>query len=490
MSMNLTTSRNLTMLTDFYEITMANGYLSCGFQDKIAVFDMFFRKVPDNGGFAIFAGLEQLVYFLENLQFSEEDLKYLRDTGMFAEEFLDYLKHFHFVCDVWSVPEGTPVFPNEPVITVRGPIIQAQFIETMLLTTVNHQSLIATKANRIVRAAEGKSVMEFGARRAQGYDAAIYGSRAAYIGGCDSTSCVISASEYGIPVTGTMAHSWVQTFDTEYEAFRQYAEIYPEHCVLLVDTYNVVKSGIPNAIRVFDEVLKPKGIRPSGVRIDSGDIAYLSKKARKLLDDAGYSDVKIIASNSLDEYIIRDLLLQKAVVDVFAVGENLITSKSFPVFGGVYKLAAVEQNGELVPRIKLSETIEKVNLPHFKQVYRFYSKDTGRNVADLVSLRDETINVEHGITIFDPNASWKKKFLDNIEKKELLQPIFQKGKLVYHLPSLDEIRSYCLEQVELLWDEVKRFEYPHKYYVDLSFHLWDLKNSMLSSLGAQTVPED
>lgn len=473
------------MLTDFYEITMANGYLECGFQDKEAVFDMFFRKVPDNAGFAIFAGLEQLITFLDNLKFSEDDLEYLRKSKMFSEEFLDYLENFTFDCDVWSVPEGTPVFPNEPVIIVKGPIIQAQFIETMLLTTVNHQSLIATKANRIVRAARGKEVMEFGARRAQGYDAAIYGSRAAYIGGCSSTSCVISANEYDIPVAGTMAHSWIQTFDSEHEAFKCYANIYPDNCIFLVDTYNVLKSGVPNAIRVFDEILKPKGIIPKGIRIDSGDIAYLSKKSRALLDQAGYQDVKIIASNSLDENIIRDLQEQGAAVDIYAVGENLITAKSAPVFGGVYKLCAVEHNGKLQPRIKLSETIEKVNLPHLKKLYRFYSKETGRNVADLVALWDEEINVEHGMTIFDPNASWKKKFLTNIEKKELLQPIFQRGKLVYQMPSLEEIRNYCMEQVELLWDEVKRFEFPHKYYVDLSFKLWDLKNSMLSDLGAR-----
>ena len=486
MSTNLISSRNLTMLTDFYEITMANGYLAYGYEDKVAVFDMFFRKIPDNGGFAIFAGLEQLIHFLTNLKFSEEDLAYLRGLGLFSEEFLTYLKNFAFSCDIWSVPEGTPVFPNEPVVIVKGPIIQAQFIETMLLTTVNHQSLVATKANRIVRAAQGREVMEFGARRAQGYDGAIYGSRAAYIGGCSSTSCVISAHEYGIPVTGTMAHSWIQAFDSEYDAFKKYAELYPNNCILLVDTYNVVKSGVPNAIRVFNEVLLPQGKRPIAIRIDSGDIAYLSKKARRQLDEAGFTDVKIIASNSLDEYIIRDLLVQNAAVDIFAVGENLITSKSNPVFGGVYKLCAIEQDGELVPRIKLSETIEKVNLPHFKRLCRFFSKDTGRNVADLVTLRDETIHVEHGITIFDPVASWKKKFLTNVEMKEMLQPIFKEGKLVYNMPSIDEIRSYCLEQVDLLWDEVKRFEYPHKYYVDLSFKLWDLKNAMLAEMGAQS----
>lgn len=490
MSSNLTSSRNLTMLTDFYEITMANGYLESGFEETEAVFDMLFRKLPDKGGFAIFAGLEQLIVFLENMNFSNRDINFLQETGLFSQRFLDYLRDFKFACDVWSVPEGTPVFPNEPLVIVKGPVIQAQFIETVLLNTVNYQSLIATKANRVVRAALGKPVIEFGARRAQGYDAAIFGSRAAYIGGCASTSCVISAAEYGIPVSGTMAHSWVQIFDSEYEAFRRYAELYPDNCIMLVDTYNVIRSGVPNAIKVFDEVIAPLGKRPKGIRIDSGDIAYLSKKSRKMLDEAGYSDVPIVASNSLDEYIIRDLLHQNAAVDIFAVGENLITAKKDPVFGGVYKLCAVEKNGELVPRIKLSETIEKVNIPHFKKVYRFYNKDTGRNVADLIALNDENINVEHGITIFDPNASWKKKYLTNIEKRELLQPIFEKGKLVYDMPSIEQIREYCLNQVDILWDEVKRFEYPHKYYVDLSFKLWDLKNMMMSELGAQTEAEE
>lgn len=480
MSINLTASRNLTMLTDFYEITMANGYLNSGFADKIAVFDMFFRKIPDDGGFAIFAGLEQLLDFLENLYFSEEDIAYLRSLGYFSEAFLDYLKDFSFSCDVWSVVEGTPIFPNEPIVTVRGSIIQAQFIETMLLTTINHQSLIATKANRMVRAAKGKEVMEFGARRAQGYDGAIYGSRAAFIGGCSSTSCAISAAEYHIPVTGTMAHSWVQSFDSEYSAFYHYAKIYPTQCVLLVDTYSVEYSGVPNAIRVFDELLKPKGIRPKGIRIDSGDIAYLSKKARAMLDKAGYKDVKIIASNSLDEYIIRDLLLQEAAVDIFAVGENLITSKSSPVFGGVYKLAAVEENGVLTPKIKISETIEKVTLPHFKKAYRFYERETGRNVADFIALADEQFNFQKEFTIFDPIAVWKKKTLKNFIARELLVPVFVRGKRVYQSPSLKEIQKECLKQVRALWEEVKRFEYPHRYYVDLSDALWNLKAQMLS----------
>ncbi len=483
MSFDLTSSRNLTMLTDFYEITMAGGYFESGFSDRRAIFDVFFRQIPDGGGFAIFAGLAQIIEFLQNLRFTPDDLSYLRRTGLFSDAFLDYLKHFRFCCDVWSVEEGTPIFPNEPVVTVRGPIMQAQFIETMLLTTVNHQSLVATKANRVVRAAGGKPVLEFGARRAQGYDGAIYGSRAAYIGGCSGTSCVISAAEYDMPVSGTMAHSWVQSFDSEYDAFAAYANIYPNDCTLLVDTYNVLRSGVPNAIRVFDTILKPKGIRPVGIRIDSGDIAYLSKRARGMLDQAGYSDVKIIVSNSLDEYIVRELILQKAAVDVFAVGENLITSKSSPVFGGVYKLSAVEQDGVWIPKIKVSETVEKMTLPAFKTIYRFFSSQNGRAIADLIALRDEKISYENGITIFDPSAIWKKKRLQDVTAKELLVPVFLEGKLVYHSPSLREIRSACLSMVDTLWDEVKRFENPHRYYVDQSQRLWDLKNSILLSLG-------
>lgn len=482
MNYSITDGRNLTMLTDFYEITMANGYFQSGVGEQNAVFDVFFRKIPDNGGFAIFAGLKQLIDFMQNLSFSKDDLEYLRETKMFSEEFLKYLETFKFSCDVWSVPEGTPIFPNEPVVVVKGPLIQAQFIETMLLTTVNHQSLIATKANRIVRAAAGKPVLEFGARRAQGYDGAIYGSRAAYIGGCAGTSCVISASCFEIPVSGTMAHSWVQSFDSEYQAFKRYAEIYPNSCVLLIDTYNVLEQGVINAIRVFDEILKPQGICPKGVRIDSGDIAYLSKKVRKILDKAGYKDVPIIVSNSIDEHIIRDLLLQDAAIDVFAVGENLITSKSSPVFGGVYKLAAVEKDGTLKPKIKKSETVEKVNWPHFKKLYRFYDNETGRSVADLVTLWDEQISSFEGYEIFDPNAVWKKKELSNVTAKELLQPVFSKGRLIYPNITTTEIRNYCINQVDSLWDEVKRFENPHRYYVDFSKSLWTLRNDMLSSL--------
>ncbi len=470
---------NLTMLVDFYEFTMANGYFEKGFRDRIAYFDMFFRKIPDDGGFAVMMGVEQLVDYLKNLHFDEEDIKYLRSKNLFSEEFLDYLKNFEFACDVWAVPEGTPIFPQEPIVMVRGPVIQAQFIETMILLTINHQSLIATKANRIVRAADGRAVMEFGSRRAQGYDGAMLGARAAYIAGCSGTACTISDRDYGIPALGTMAHSWVQLFDSEYDAFRAYAEVYPDNCILLVDTYNVLKSGIPNAIRVFDEVLKPQGCRPKGVRIDSGDIAYLTKKMRKMLDDAGYPDCKITASNSLDEYIIRDTLMQGAKIDSFGVGERLITSLSSPVFGGVYKLAAIESNGEIVPRIKISENTTKITNPGFKQLFRLYSNESGEAVADVIALYDEEIDESQPYEIFDPDHTWKRKKLTNFHAKKLLVQLFKNGKCVYESPDVHELKKYCAEQIDKLWDEVKRFENPHKYYVDLSPKLWKMKEELL-----------
>ncbi|MDR2655292.1 MAG: nicotinate phosphoribosyltransferase [Oscillospiraceae bacterium] len=483
MSVNLTSETNLTMLADFYELTMSNGYLQNGMADKVVVFDLFFRRIPDNGGFAIAAGLEQAVEYMRGLNFSGEDIEYLRSQKLFGKDFLKYLENFKFTCDVWAIPEGTPVFPNEPLVVVKGPIIQAQMLETMLLVTINHQSLIATKTSRIVRAAAGKNVFEFGARRAHGYSAAVYGARAAYIAGCASTSCTLSGLKFDIPVSGTMAHSWVQSFDTELEAFKTYAKIYPNSCVLLIDTYNVINSGVPNAIKTFDEVLKPLGRRPRAVRIDSGDIAYLSKKTRKMLDEAGYPDVQIVASNSLDEYIIRDLLLQQAKVDSFGVGENLITSKSNPVFGGVYKLVAVEKSGDYIPKIKISETVEKITTPGFKSLYRFYSKDSGAAQADLIALYNEKINVSNGFTIFDPVNTWKKKALENITARPLYVRVFDKGRLACKLPSLEEIKNYCALEVASLWEEVKRFEFPHKYYVDLSQGLWDLKYSTLSHNG-------
>lgn len=471
-------SRNLTMLTDFYELTMANGYFKNGFKDTIAYFDMFFRTMPDGGGYVIMAGVEQLVDYFRNLSFSKEDIDYLRGKG-FSEDFLDYLANFRFACDVWAVPEGTPIFPGEPIVKVKGPVIQAQFVETMVLLTINHQSLIATKANRVVRAAQGRAVMEFGSRRAQGFDGAVYGARAAYIGGCAGTACTISDEMFGIPALGTMAHSWVQLFDSEYDAFKAYAEEYPDACTLLVDTYNVLHSGVPNAIKVFDEVLAPMGKRPKGIRIDSGDIAYLSRKARKMLDDAGYPDCSIVASNSLDEYIIRDMLLQGAKVDSFGVGERLITSSSSPVLGGVYKLCAVEKDGEIIPKIKLSENVQKITTPGNKRVYRLYDRESGKAAADLITLASETVDDSRPYELFDPDFTWKRKTLTNYTARELLEPLFRKGECVYKERNIEEIKSYCREQIDTLWDEVTRFENPHNYYVDLSQQLWDVKHELL-----------
>lgn len=471
-------SRNLTMLTDFYELTMANGYFKNEFKDTIAYFDMFFRTIPDGGGYVIMAGVEQLVDYFRNLSFSKEDIDYLRGKG-FSEDFLDYLANFRFACDVWAVPEGTPIFPGEPIVKVKGPVIQAQFVETMVLLTINHQSLIATKANRVVRAAQGRAVMEFGSRRAQGFDGAIYGARAAYIGGCAGTACTISDEMFGTPALGTMAHSWVQLFDSEYDAFKAYAEEYPDACTLLVDTYNVLHSGVPNAIKVFDEVLAPMGKRPKGIRIDSGDIAYLSRKARKMLDDAGYPDCSIVASNSLDEYIIRDMLLQGAKVDSFGVGERLITSSSSPVLGGVYKLCAVEKDGEIIPKIKLSENVQKITTPGDKRVYRLYDRESGKAAADLITLASETVDDSRPYELFDPDFTWKRKTLTNYTARELLEPLFRKGECVYKERNIEEIKSYCREQIDTLWDEVTRFENPHNYYVDLSQQLWDVKHELL-----------
>lgn len=469
---------NLTMLADFYEFTMGNGYFVHDFKDKIAYFDMFFRRVPDDGGFAIMAGVQQLIEFLKNFKFEDQDIEYLR-TKNFDEEFLMYLKNFEFSCDVWAMPEGTPIFPNEPIIIVKGPIIQAQLIETMVLITINHQSLIATKANRIVRAAQGRTVMEFGSRRAQGYDAAVLGARAAYIGGCVGTSCTIVERDFDIPVLGTMAHSWVQIFDNELEAFKKYAEVYPDNCTLLVDTYNVLKSGVPNAIKTFNEELIPRGYRPKGIRIDSGDMTYLSREARKMLDKAGFQDCKIIASNSLDEHLIKELLTQGAKIDLFGVGERLITAKSEPVFGGVYKLSAIEDKGVIIPKIKISENVGKITNPGFKQLWRFFDRDSGKAMADVISLGDEIIDDNLPYEIFDPEHSWKRKTIRNFHAKKLLVKIFEKGQCIYESPDLKTIRDYCQQQVETLWEEVLRFDNPHNYYVDLSKQLWELKERLL-----------
>ena len=478
--MNTAEKLNMTMLCDFYELTMGNGYFRNGYKDRITYFDVFFRKVPDQGGFAIAAGLEQLIDYIENLHFSEEDIAYLRGRSLFCEEFLDYLKNFRFTGDIYAIPEGTPVFPREPLVVVRAPSIEAQLIETFTLLTINHQSLIATKANRICRAANGRTVLEFGSRRAQGADAAIIGARAAYIGGCAGTACTISDQLYGVPAGGTMAHAWVQLFDTEYEAFKTYCETYPTNATLLVDTYNTLKSGVPNAIRAFNEVLRPMGISKCGIRLDSGDMAYLSQKARKMLDEAGWPECQISVSNSLDERLIQNLFLQGAQIDMFGVGERMITAKSEPVFGGVYKLTAVENDkGEIIPKIKCSENVEKITIPHFKKVYRLYNRDNGKAIADYMTVHDEVVDENEPLILFDPYATWKTKNVCNFEARELLVPVFLNGKKVYQSPSLKDIQAYCKQQVNTLWDEIKRFDNPQTYYVDLSQKLWDIQQELL-----------
>lgn len=468
---------NYTLLCDYYELTMANGYYKNGWKDKITYFDVFFRQIPDHGGFAIAAGLEQIVHYIENLAFDEEDIALLRSKGIFDEEFLAYLKDFAFHGDIYAVPEGTPIFPNEPIMTVRGPAPEAQFIETFILLTLNHESLIATKANRICRAADGRAVTEFGSRRAQGASGAILGARAACIGGCVGTACTISELLYGTPAGGTMAHSWVQMFDSELESFRSYCRIYPKNPCLLVDTFNVVKSGIPNAVKVFDEF----GIDECAIRIDSGDITYLTKIARKMLDDAGYPQCKIVISNALDEYIIRDLLLQGAKIDAFGVGERLITARSEPVFGCVYKLSAIEDdNGIVIPKIKVSENAGKITNPHFKKAWRIFDNVTGKAQADLITVYDEVIDETKPLTLFDPDHPWKKKTFTDFSVKELMAPVFKDGKCVLeHKPTVQEIRAYSKAQIDLLWDEMKRFEHPHQYYVDLSKKLLEIKKLLI-----------
>ncbi len=480
-------NRNLTMLMDLYEMTMANGIMQSDMRNTVTYFDMFFRRIPDNGGYAIMAGIEQLIDYLNDLHFDDSDIEYLKSLNLFCDEFIDYLRDFKFTCDVWAVPEGTPIFPNEPIVTVRGPAIQAMLIETMVLLTINHQSLIATKANRIVRAAKGRPVMEFGARRAQGADAAYYGARAAIIGGCSGTSDIKTAKDFGTKASGTMAHSWVQLFPDEYTAFKTYAETYPDSCMLLVDTFNVLKSGIPNAIKVFDEVLKPRGCRPLGIRIDSGDIAYLSKRARKMLDDAGYSDAKICVSNSLDEHLIRDMDIQGAKIDSYGVGERLITASSEAVFGGVYKLVATEQDGVITPKIKISENIAKITIPGVKIPWRLYDKNTKKAIADVITLNYEKIDDSKPYEIFDPTYTWKRKTVTDFIAEKLQVKIFEKGRQVYTSPSVSEIADKRATLVENLWDEVKRFEKPHTYYVDLSQDLWNQRNELLNHTNKKEI---
>ncbi|HZK00530.1 MAG TPA: nicotinate phosphoribosyltransferase [Tissierellaceae bacterium] len=479
--MYLTTKnkRNLSMLADFYEFTMGNGFIENKVENNIAYFDMFFRSIPEDGGFAIMAGVEQVIDYLNNLEFTDEDIQYFKSRAIFSDDFLDYLKNFKFECDVWAIPEGTPIFPQEPILIVRGPVIQAQLIETMILLTINHQSLIATKANRIVRAANGRPVTEFGSRRAHSYDSATLGARAAYIGGCIGSANTIADRDFAIPALGTMAHSWVQMFPSELDAFRAYARTYPDNCYLLVDTYNTLRDGIPNAIRVFNEEIIPRGFRPKGIRIDSGDLAYLSKEARKMLDDAGFDDCTIMASSGLDEYLIEDLQSQGACIDSYGVGERLITARDEPVFGGVYKLTAIEEDGLVIPKIKISANVGKITTPGFKQVYRLYDKDSNKAIADLVTEHDEIIDDEKAYEIFHPLFTWKRKIVKNFYAKKLLVPIFKKGKQVYDTPDIDDIRDYCKKEIDTLWDEVKRFEKPHEYIVDLSQTIWDVKDQLL-----------
>ena len=471
---------NHAMLMDFYELTMSNGYFNSPLKDTVCYFDLFYRVNPKGGGYAIFCGLESIVKYINELHFTKEDVDFLRSKNSFSEEFLEYLQNFKFTGDIYSFKEGSIIFPNEPILTIKATTIEAQIIETYLLLLVNHQSLIATTSKRIVESAKGRPVLEFGSRRAHGASAAILGARAAYIAGCVGSACTVADQEYGVPSLGTMAHSWVQMFDTEYEAFKEYCKRYPHNATLLVDTYDVLKSGIPNAIKAFNEVLKPLGITKCGIRIDSGDITYLTKKARKMLDDAGYTECTICISNSLDEFIIKDVLEQGAKIDVFGVGEKLITSKSDPVFGGVYKLVALEKGTEIIPKIKKSENVIKITNPGYKKVYRIFEE--GKMIADLIALHDEVFNNKEELTIFSESQPWKQRTFTNYEIKEQHVLIFKNGKQVYDLPSTEEVREYCKKQYDMLWDEVKRFTNPHNYYVDLSSKLYELKYKMLSEI--------
>jgi nicotinate phosphoribosyltransferase len=473
-------TRRLNLLMDFYELTMANGYFKDGRHEDIAVFDVFFRSIPDRGGYAIFAGLEQIIEYIEHLSFDSKEIDYLRSMNLFEEGFLEYLKNFKFTADLYAMREGTPIFPKEPVIVCKGPIIECQLIETMLLLSFNHQSLIATKAARIVKAAQGRPILEFGARRAHGYDASIYGARAAYISGVYGTSNTYAGYLYDMPALGTMAHSYVQSYPSEFEAFCAYALTYPGQAVLLVDTYHTLESGVPNAIRTHKEMLEPRGYRLKGIRLDSGDLTYLSKCARKMLDEAGMTDVTITVSSSLDEYLIKELLHQGAKIDAFGVGERLVTARSEAVFGGVFKLSAIEVNGMLTPKIKISDNIDKTTVPAFKQVYRFYNEHC-MMIADVLALHDETIDPRQPYRLFDPHFPWKSKTITDFQVEPLLQPIFQGGKRVYDLPSLKEIRAYSTKQKSYLWEEVTRLENPHRYYVDLSQKLWDIQQALISS---------
>lgn len=473
--------RNLSLVMDFYELTMSQCYFNQGSQQTV-VFDVFYRKNPDDGGLCVFAGLEQVIEYIQNLHFDHEDIEYLRSLHQFSDEFLEYLANVRFTGDIYAIPEGTPVFPHEPLVRVKAPIIEAQLIETALLLALNHQTLIATKARRIVQASENRAVMEFGARRAHNFDAAIFGARAAYIAGCSGSATTYAGKAYDLPVLGTMAHSFIQSFETEYDAFLYYAKTYPDQCTLLIDTYSTLKSGIKNAIRVAKEYLEPNGYQLKGVRIDSGDMAYLSKKVREALDAADMQDCKIVVSNSLDEYVIESLIHQQgAKIDSFGVGENLICSKNAPVFGGVYKLVAIEKEGTMIPKIKISDNVEKVTNPGMKNVYRIIDKQTNKAQADLLALEDEILDPNQDLTIYHPMSRWKYKVIPagSYTLRSLLEPIFLQGELVYHCPSLAEIRDYAQKELDLIWEETKRFTYPQEYYVDLTEKLLTLKLDLL-----------
>ena len=469
---------DLMLLTDFYEYTMAYAYFKENKHEEIAYFDMFVRTIPDGGGFLILNGLHRFIDFVQHFHYTDDQIDYLRQTGYFDEDFLHYLKTMTMDVDVWAIPEGTPVFANEPLVTIRGTLIQAQILETILLLCINYPTLTTTKAYRIVRASKGRAVLEFGSRRAHGFDAATEGARGAYIAGCAGSACTIAGQKYAVPVSGTIAHSYVQLHDSELEAFRSYARVSPDNCILLVDTYDTLHSGIPNAIKVAQEELIPNGHRLKGIRIDSGDLAYLSKKARKMLDAAGLTDCKVVVSNSLDEFLIDDLIMQDAKIDTFGVGENMITAKSTPVLGGVYKVVAHEKDGQIIPKIKISGNVEKLTNPGFKKIIRFYDKENHQAIADLLALRDEVIPADEYV-LFDPQAPWKQKRIKDYEMRELQEQIFDHGKLVYTVPSTEEVKNYGMQQMDTLWEEVKRLRYPHRYYVDYSRQLYDLKQELI-----------
>ena len=481
--------RNLTMLTDLYQLTMMYGYQKCGMRNNRAVFDMFYRNTGDVTQYAIMAGLEQLIDYIKNLRFDEDALSYLTSLNLFDAQFIAALRDFRFTGDIWAVPEGTPIFPGEPIVTVRGPVIQAPFVETMVLLSINHQSLIATKASRVVYAADGGAVLEFGLRRAQGPDAGTYGARAAIIGGCSSTSNVLAGQLYDVAIAGTHAHSWVMSFPTELDAFRAYAEIFPDSCMLLVDTYDTLKSGVPNAIKVFDE-LRAKGHKPVGIRLDSGDLAYFSKEARRMLDAAGYQDARIFASSDLDEYVIRELKAQGARIDVWGVGTKMITSYDWPALGGVYKMSAEIVDGKMTPKIKISENPAKLTNPGYKKIYRLYGKRDNMALADIIALDDETIDDSKPIKLYNQHHTYQTKVIRDFYARELLVPVFVDGRQVYESPDVCSIREYSKKELAAFWEEYRRILNPHTYKVDISDKLYNLKMELIHENREEYEQED